>query len=84
MFYDAVSNAHGLARDPFKALVAPRPIGWISTVDTAGAVNLALPMNVIPDSKAKTVPGLNIAVMASDAYMAASALSVTQVLPVGK
>ena len=41
MFYDAVSNAHGLARDPFKALVAPRPIGWISTVDAAGAVNLA-------------------------------------------
>jgi hypothetical protein len=33
MFYDAVANTHGLAIDPFKALVAPRPIGWISTLD---------------------------------------------------
>jgi flavin reductase (DIM6/NTAB) family NADH-FMN oxidoreductase RutF len=30
-----------LAHDPFKALVAPRPIGWVSTVDRDGAVNLA-------------------------------------------
>jgi flavin reductase (DIM6/NTAB) family NADH-FMN oxidoreductase RutF len=41
MFYDAVSNAHGLAADPFKALVAPRPIGWISTIGRNGVVNLA-------------------------------------------
>ena len=41
MFYDAVANTHGLAFDPFKALVAPRPIGWISTVSRAGVVNLA-------------------------------------------
>ncbi len=41
MFYDAVSNAHGLAHDPFKALVAPRPIGWISTRSRAGVANLA-------------------------------------------
>ena len=27
--------------NPFKAIVAPRPIGWISTVSTAGVVNLA-------------------------------------------
>jgi hypothetical protein len=27
MFYDAIANNHGLALDPFKALVAPRPIG---------------------------------------------------------
>ncbi len=32
---------HGLAHDPFKAIVAPRPIGWISTVDADGRVNLA-------------------------------------------
>ncbi|MEJ0002619.1 MAG: flavin reductase family protein [Pararobbsia sp.] len=32
---------HGLAHDPFKAIVAPRPIGWISTRDAAGRVNLA-------------------------------------------
>ena len=32
---------HGLPHDPFKAIVAPRPIGWISTVDGQGRVNLA-------------------------------------------
>jgi flavin reductase (DIM6/NTAB) family NADH-FMN oxidoreductase RutF len=41
MFYDAIANAHGLAADPFKALVAPRPIGWISTLSRSGVVNLA-------------------------------------------
>jgi flavin reductase (DIM6/NTAB) family NADH-FMN oxidoreductase RutF len=41
MFYDAVANAHGLAVDPFKALVTPRPIGWISTLGKNGVVNLA-------------------------------------------
>lgn len=41
MFYDAIANTHGLRWDPFKALVSPRPIGWISTVDTDGVVNLA-------------------------------------------
>ncbi len=41
MFYDAVANTHGLKYDPFKALVAPRPIGWISTIDANGVVNLA-------------------------------------------
>ena len=30
-----------LKHSPFNAIVAPRPIGWISTVDAAGAVNLA-------------------------------------------
>lgn len=41
MFYDALTNAHGLERDPFKALVAPRPIGWVSTLGRNGVVNLA-------------------------------------------
>jgi flavin reductase (DIM6/NTAB) family NADH-FMN oxidoreductase RutF len=30
-----------LPHDPFKGFVAPRPIGWISTMSRAGAVNLA-------------------------------------------
>jgi flavin reductase (DIM6/NTAB) family NADH-FMN oxidoreductase RutF len=30
-----------LAHDPFKALVAPRPIGWISTMAADGRTNLA-------------------------------------------
>jgi flavin reductase (DIM6/NTAB) family NADH-FMN oxidoreductase RutF len=30
-----------LPHDPFKALIAPRPIGWVSTLNGEGAVNLA-------------------------------------------
>jgi flavin reductase (DIM6/NTAB) family NADH-FMN oxidoreductase RutF len=30
-----------LPHDPFKALVVPRPIGWVSTVGASGDVNLA-------------------------------------------
>jgi flavin reductase (DIM6/NTAB) family NADH-FMN oxidoreductase RutF len=40
MFYEP-SKGHGLPHDPAKAIVAPRPIGWISTVSRAGALNLA-------------------------------------------
>jgi flavin reductase (DIM6/NTAB) family NADH-FMN oxidoreductase RutF len=40
MFYEP-SKGHGLPHDPFKAIVAPRPIGWISTVSAGGALNLA-------------------------------------------
>jgi flavin reductase (DIM6/NTAB) family NADH-FMN oxidoreductase RutF len=32
---------HGLRHNPFNAIVAPRPIGWISSIDTEGRVNLA-------------------------------------------
>lgn len=32
---------HGLPHDPFNAIVGPRPIGWISTQNAAGATNLA-------------------------------------------
>ena len=41
MFYDAVANVHGLPLDPFYALVAPRPIAWISTLSKSGKANLA-------------------------------------------
>ena len=41
MFYDAIENHHGLPNDPFKAIVAPRPIGWVSSVSRAGIANLA-------------------------------------------
>lgn len=41
MFYDAIRNDHGFEFDPFKALVAPRPIGWISTLSPEGIANLA-------------------------------------------
>ncbi len=41
MFYDAVRNDHGLALDPFKAVMVPRPIGWISTLSPDGIANLA-------------------------------------------
>lgn len=39
--YYRTDQPHGLPRNPFNALVAPRPIGWISTVDAQGQVNLA-------------------------------------------
>ena len=32
---------HGLAHDPFNAIVGPRPIGWISTCNATGLNNLA-------------------------------------------
>ncbi|SFR53954.1 NADH-FMN oxidoreductase RutF, flavin reductase (DIM6/NTAB) family [Marinobacter daqiaonensis] len=35
------AEGHGLAHDPFNALVAPRPIGWISSRDRNGVLNLA-------------------------------------------
>lgn len=41
MFYRPNHDAHGLKRNPFKALVAPRPIAWVSTLDGAGRPNLA-------------------------------------------
>ena len=46
MFYDSDARMKGdhnmpLPFNPFKALVAPRPIGWISTLTEEGLVNLA-------------------------------------------
>jgi len=39
-FYEP-RNGHGLRHDPFNAIIAPRPIGWISSRDAKGNVNLA-------------------------------------------
>jgi len=39
-FYDP-AKGHGLKHDPFKAIVAPRVIGWISTRAPDGRLNLA-------------------------------------------
>ena len=41
MFYETARNDHGLPHDPFKSCVVPRPIGWITTIDAAGGLNLA-------------------------------------------
>lgn len=41
MFYEPDKNDHGLPFNPFKSIVVPRPIGWISTVSHDGVVNLA-------------------------------------------
>jgi len=41
MFYEANTNDHGLRHDPFKAIVAPRPIGWITSISAKNEVNLA-------------------------------------------
>jgi flavin reductase (DIM6/NTAB) family NADH-FMN oxidoreductase RutF len=39
-FYEPALG-HGLAHDPFNAIVGPRPIGWVSTMGADGSVNLA-------------------------------------------
>ena len=41
MYYEPGVTPHGLPHDPFKSCVVPRPIGWISTVDSQGRHNLA-------------------------------------------
>jgi flavin reductase (DIM6/NTAB) family NADH-FMN oxidoreductase RutF len=41
LFYETAGNAHGLKHDPFKAIVAPRPIGWIGTKAADGRRNLS-------------------------------------------
>lgn len=40
MFYEPRSG-HGLPANPFNAIVLPRPIGWITTLNEEGRVNLA-------------------------------------------
>lgn len=35
------ADGHGLAHEPLNAMVAPRPVGWISTISAAGVPNLA-------------------------------------------
>ena len=39
-FYEP-AHGHGLAHDPFNAIIGPRPIGWISSRGKDGSVNLA-------------------------------------------
>ena len=41
MFYSTDTNQHGLRFNPFKALIVPRPIGWVSTLSEDGIPNLA-------------------------------------------
>ncbi|MEC8623049.1 MAG: flavin reductase family protein, partial [Pseudomonadota bacterium] len=41
MYYDPDINDHGLPFNPIKGLVAPRPIGWISSISKDGVGNLA-------------------------------------------
>jgi flavin reductase (DIM6/NTAB) family NADH-FMN oxidoreductase RutF len=35
------AEGHRLPHDPFNAIIAPRPIGWVSTLSPAGVRNLA-------------------------------------------
>ena len=41
MFYEPKDGAQDMAIDPFKNLVVPRPIGWVTSLDAEGRVNLA-------------------------------------------
>ena len=40
-YYYEPAQGHGLPHDPFNAIVGPRPIGWISSQDLDGRLNLA-------------------------------------------
>ena len=39
-FYEPAAG-HGLAHDPLNAIIAPRPIGWIGSLNSQGGRNLA-------------------------------------------
>jgi flavin reductase (DIM6/NTAB) family NADH-FMN oxidoreductase RutF len=41
MIYSTALQDHGLPHDPFKAIVTPRPIGWITALNSKGEVNLS-------------------------------------------
>jgi flavin reductase (DIM6/NTAB) family NADH-FMN oxidoreductase RutF len=42
LFYEPHKRDKGiLPHDPFKAVIAPRPIGWVSTLSSDGVLNLA-------------------------------------------
>jgi flavin reductase (DIM6/NTAB) family NADH-FMN oxidoreductase RutF len=41
MFYEPDKGNHGLKHDPYKSIVVPRPIGWISSLSPEGKLNLA-------------------------------------------
>ena len=41
MFFEPDNSRDFLPHSPFKAIVAPRPIGWISTLSVDGVANLA-------------------------------------------
>src|SRR3984893_6045436 len=41
MFYEPDKDDHGLPFNPYKSIVVPRPIGWVSTISRDGIVNLA-------------------------------------------
>jgi flavin reductase (DIM6/NTAB) family NADH-FMN oxidoreductase RutF len=40
-YYYEPGRGHGLPHDPFNSIVGPRPIGWISSRDREGRLNLA-------------------------------------------
>ena len=41
MYYYEPAQGHGLPHDPFNAIIGPRPIGWISSQNAQGHLNLA-------------------------------------------
>ncbi|MEN0612933.1 flavin reductase family protein [Klebsiella indica] len=41
MYFYQPSHGHGLPHDPLNAIIGPRPIGWIASLDSHGQRNLA-------------------------------------------
>ena len=60
MFYEGETD-HGLPVNPFKACIAPRPIGWISTLGADGVPNLAPYsfFNAVSESPRMVMIGVN-------------------------
>ena len=56
VFYEP-KNGHGLPHDPFKAIVAPRPIGWISTA-AGQARSISRPIPSSMPFSTSPLPGL--------------------------
>jgi hypothetical protein len=42
MFYETAKNDRGSPRDPFKAIVVPRPIGWLTSISAKGETGYAV------------------------------------------
>ena len=67
MYYETAKNNHGLKHNPMKALVTPRPIGWITAMSKNGEVNLSPYsffnlMSVRPDIVAFSSEGMKDAI----------------------
>lgn len=80
MFY-LTKDGSGLPRDPFSAIVSPRPIAWISTKGAGGATNLA-PYSFF-NAVAYTPPQIMVSSIGSKADRSAGKDSFSHIIETG-